>query len=197
MVRELGEKVAGGLSIKGVPSSDATAELAREVGIPLISLEEAGRLDLNIDGADEFDSRFQLIKGGGGALLREKIVAHNSRFNVIIADSAKQVERLGKFKLPIETVPFATKNIMAELDTMGLRPVLRKKDSEPYQTDEANCIVDIDIFEQDNLSELNDTLLKIPGVVETGLFLDSTDVIIMGKGDTTVVFKKRNSTKQM
>ena len=113
MIRELGKKVAGGLSIKGVPSSDATAELAREVGIPLISLEEAGTLDLNIDGADEFDSELQLIKGGGGALLREKIVAYNSRFNLVIADSDKQVKRLGKFKLPIETVPFATTNIVA------------------------------------------------------------------------------------
>ncbi|MGB7393546.1 MAG: ribose-5-phosphate isomerase RpiA [Pricia sp.] len=190
MVRELGIKVADGLSIQGVPSSDATADLARKVGISLISLDEAGTLDLNIDGADEFDSQFQLIKGGGGALLREKIVAHNSKVNLIIADSGKQVDRLGRFKLPIETIPFATQNIMEELETMGLHPVLRKKDSEPYKTDENNCIIDIDVFEQENLSELNNQIINIPGVVETGLFLDTTDIIIMGKGDTTVVFKK-------
>ncbi len=190
MIRELGKKVAGGLSIKGVPSSNATAELAREVGIPLISLEEAGTLDLNIDGADEFDSELQLIKGGGGALLREKIVAHNSRFNLIIADSDKQVKRLGKFKLPIETVPFATTNIVAELDKMGLRPSIRKKATHNYVTDENNYIVDVDIFEQDDLATLNDTIIKIPGVVETGLFLDTTDVIIMGKDEGTVVFEK-------
>ncbi len=190
MIRELGKKVAGGLSITGIPSSNTTAEIAREVGIPLISLEEAGTLDINIDGADEFDSQLQLIKGGGGALLREKIVAHNSRFNVIIADSGKQVKRLGKFKLPIETVPFATTNIVAELDKMGLRPIIRKKGTNKYSTDENNYIIDVDIFEQDDLEELNDTILKIPGVVETGLFLDSTDVIIMGKNDGTVVFKK-------
>lgn len=190
MVEELGKKMAAGLSIKGVPSSDTTAELARKAGIPLLTLEQAGTLDINIDGADEFDSQFQLIKGGGGALLREKIVAHNARFNLIIADSAKQVQRLGKFKLPIETIPFATQTIMAELDGMGLRPVLRMKDSEPYKTDENNRIVDVDIFEQDDLSQLNDTLIQIPGVVETGLFLDTTDVIIMGKGDEVVVLKK-------
>lgn len=190
MIRGLGEKVANGLSIKGVPSSDTTAKLAREAGIPLITLEEAGTLDINIDGADEFDAKLQLIKGGGGAHLREKIVAHNSKINVVIADSAKQVERLGKFKLPIETVPFATQNIMTELDKMGLHPKLRKKGNKAYKTDEHNYIVDVDVFEQNDLVALNNTLINIPGVVETGLFLDTTDVIIMGKGDGTVVFEK-------
>src|SRR5680860_108716 len=190
MIRGLGEKVAKGLSIKGVPSSDTTAELAREAGIPLITLEEAGKLDINIDGADEFDAKMQLIKGGGGALLREKIVAYNSKINVVIADSAKQVERLGKFKLPLETIPFATKNIITELDEMGLRPVLRKKGDEAYTTDEDNYIVDVDVFEQNDLVALNNTLINIPGVVETGLFLNTTDVIIMGKDGDTIVFEK-------
>ncbi len=190
MIRELGEKVAKGLSIKGVPSSDTTAELARKAGIPLITLEEAGTLDINIDGADEFDAKLQLIKGGGGALLREKIVAYNSKFNIVIADSGKRVERLGKFKLPIETIPFATTNIMAELDKMGLRPVLRKKGDEAYKTDEHNYIVDVDVSEQNDLVALNTTLINIPGVVETGLFLNTTNVIIMGKDDGTVVFEK-------
>lgn len=190
MIRGLGEKVAKGLSIKGVPSSDTTAELAREAGIPLITLEEAGKLDINIDGADEFDAKMQLIKGGGGALLREKIVAYNSKINVVIADSAKQVERLGKFKLPLETIPFATKNIITELDKMGLSPVLRKKRDEAYTTDEDNYIVDVDVFEQNDLVALNNTLINIPGVVETGLFLNTTDVIIMGKDDDTIVFEK-------
>ncbi|WP_373516761.1 ribose-5-phosphate isomerase RpiA [Pricia sp.] len=190
MIRGLGEKVIEGLSIKGVPSSDTTAELAREAGIPLISLEEAGTLDINIDGADEFDAKLQLIKGGGGALLREKIVAYNSRINVVITDSAKQVERLGKFKLPIETIPFATKNIITELDKMELRPVLRKKGDDAYETDESNYIVDVDVFKQNDLVGLNNALINIPGVVETGLFLDTTHVIIMGKDDGTVVFEK-------
>lgn len=190
MIRGLGEKVAAGLSIKGVPSSDTTAQLAREAGIPLITLEEAGKLDVNIDGADEFDAQLQLIKGGGGALLREKIVAYNSKFNIVISDSSKQVERMGKFKLPLETIPFATKNIITELDEMGLSPELRKKGDEAYTTDENNFIVDVDVLAQNDLEALNNRLINIPGVVETGLFLDTTDVIIMGKDEDTVVFKK-------
>ncbi|KKL41722.1 hypothetical protein LCGC14_2367470, partial [marine sediment metagenome] len=143
-----------------------------------------------IDGADEFDGKLQLIKGGGGALLREKIVAYNSKFNIVISDASKQVERLGKFKLPLETIPFATKNIMTQLDEMGLRPVLRKNGSSVYLTDENNYIVDVDIFEKDNLVALNQNLINIPGVVETGLFLDTTDLILMGTADDTVIIKK-------
>ncbi|MGB6151249.1 MAG: ribose-5-phosphate isomerase RpiA [Pricia sp.] len=190
MIRVLGAKVAEGLSIKAVPSSDTTAHLARKAGITLISLEEAGTLDINIDGADEFDGKLQLIKGGGGALLREKIVAYNSKFNIVISDASKQVERLGKFKLPLETIPFATKNIIVELNTMGLQPVLRKNGKDAYKTDEQNYIVDVNVLEQDDLVALNQTLINIPGLVETGLFLDTTDIIIMGKGDSTVVFEK-------
>ena len=190
MIRKLGEEVAKGLSIKGVPSSDATAKLAREVGIPLISLEEAMKLDINIDGADEFNSSMQLIKGGGGALLREKIVAYNSKYNVIIADSTKEVRRLGKFKLPIETIPFATKNIIGELTEMGLKPKLRLVKGIPYKTDEKNLIVDLDIFEWDDIPDLNEMLIRIPGIVETGLFLDSTDLILVGKGDSVIKIEK-------
>ncbi len=190
MIRELGKRVVNGLSIKAVPSSDTTAKLARDAGITLLSLEEAGTLDVNIDGADEFNTKLQLIKGGGGALLREKIVAYNSKFNIVIADSAKQVKRLGKFKLPLETIPFATKNIITELDQMGLRPVLRKNGDETYQTDENNYIVDVDVFSQNDLVALNNTLINIPGVVETGLFLDTTDIVIMGGKDGIMVFEK-------
>ncbi|MBU2973636.1 ribose-5-phosphate isomerase RpiA [Zobellia sp. B3R18] len=190
MIAELGKRIAGGLIMKGVPSSDATARLAKQAGISLLSLDEAGTMDINIDGADEFDSKFQLIKGGGGALLREKILAHNSRFNIIIADSGKQVERLGKFKLPVETIPFATETIISELSTMDLNPRLRMKNNEVYKTDENNCILDIDIFQKDDLKALNDVLIQIPGVVETGLFLSSTDIVLMGLGNKVVTLKK-------
>lgn len=190
MIRKLGKEVAKGLAIKGVPSSDATAKLAREVGIPLVSLEDAMTLDINIDGADEFDPSMQLIKGGGGALLREKIVAHNSKYNVIISDSTKEVEKLGKFKLPIETIPFATKNIIAELDKMGLKPKLRSVKGIPYKTDENNLIVDLDIWQCEDIPHLNEILTRVPGVVETGLFLNSTDLILVGKGDSVVKIEK-------
>lgn len=189
MIRKLGEEVEKGLSIKGVPSSKKTAQLAQDVGIPLISLEEAITLDINIDGADEFDPQFRLIKGGGGALLREKILAHNSKLNVIIADSGKEVNTLGKFKLPVETIPFATQTILAEFNKMGLKPVLRKLSGGAYGTDENNNIIDIDIFGIKDMDKLNNTLIEIPGVVETGLFLKSTDIIIMGKGDETIFLR--------
>ncbi|WP_425235674.1 ribose-5-phosphate isomerase RpiA [Ulvibacterium sp.] len=189
MIRKLGEEVEKGLSIKGVPSSERTAQLAQEVGIPLILLKEAITLDINIDGADEFDPKFRLIKGGGGALLREKILAHNSKLNVIIADSGKKVSALGKFKLPLEIIPFATQAILAELNKMGLKPVLRKLDGGAYRTDENNNIIDIDIFGVKEVDKLNGTLIEIPGVVETGLFLKTTDIILMGQGSETLFFR--------
>jgi len=190
MLYKLGEAVAKGLSIQGVPSSENTARLAAELGIPLTTLNDVGTLDVNIDGADEFDPEFRLIKGGGGALLREKIIAHNSRLNVIISDSGKQVEALGKFKLPLETIPFATPSILKQLDEMGLRPVLRSPNGKPFRTDENNYIVDVDILGNKDIDPLNHTLIHIPGVVETGLFLESTDIIIMGKGTETVLFER-------
>lgn len=195
MIRKLGEEVGKGLSIKGVPSSDKTAQLAQDLGIRLIPLEKAGKLDINIDGADEFDSQFRLIKGGGGALLREKILAYNSNLNVIIADSGKKVNVLGQFKLPLETIPFATPTIQARLNEMGLKPVLRKRNGKTYKTDENNCILDVDIYGFDDIHELNRTLIEMPGVVETGLFLKTTDVIIMGKGDETLFFRSSRGRK--
>ncbi|NHF58443.1 ribose-5-phosphate isomerase RpiA [Flavobacteriaceae bacterium TP-CH-4] len=194
MIKELGENVKKGLAITGVPSSKKTAQLAQEVGIPIITLEEAGFLDINIDGADEFDTEFRLIKGGGGALLREKILADNSRFNVIIADSSKQVSKLGAYKLPLEAIPFATANIIKKLTGMHLKPMLRQTNGETYKTDENNFIVDIDISDIRDLEKLNRNLLHIPGVVETGLFLESTDIIIMGKRDKIVVFNAKESS---
>jgi len=191
MIEELGKKVSEGLKIQGVPSSKTTERMAREAGIPIIELHKAGILDINIDGADEFDPYMQLIKGGGGALLREKIVAFNSKCNVIIADSGKQVVRLGKFKLPIETIPFATENIIGLLEKDGLKPRLRKADNNIYITDENNYIVDLDILGFTNLVKLEEKLLKIPGIVETGLFLETTHRIIIGQGNSTRTIERQ------
>ncbi len=185
MIIELGKKVSDGFKIRGVASSEHTEKLAMEAGIPIIALHKAKTIDINIDGADEFDPYMQLIKGGGGALLREKIIAFNSKYNVIIADSGKEVMRLGKFKLPIETIPFATKNIIDRLKKEGLKPILRKSNNEIYVTDENNYILDLDILGHTNLGGLEEKLLKIPGIVETGLFLETTNKIIIGHGDST------------
>lgn len=191
MIEAIGEMVKNGLEIKAVATSEATKKLATELGINVITLAEAKRLDVTIDGADEVDEDFQLIKGGGGALLREKIVAHNTDLNIIIADSSKSVSRLGKFKLPIETIPFATKLIIIELNEMGLKPVQRMNGDEDYKTDENNDIVDIDIWDTNiKLSDLEQQLKAIPGIVETGLFLTSTNLVIIGKGEQATTSKK-------
>ncbi|WP_339665215.1 ribose-5-phosphate isomerase RpiA [Maribacter arcticus] len=191
MIEAIGEMVRNGLKIKAVATSNETEKLAKKLGISVITLAEAKRLDVTIDGADEVDGQFQLIKGGGGALLREKIVAHNSDFNIIIADSSKQVSRLGKFKLPIETIPFATQLIIKELEEMNLHPVQRMLGADDYKTDENNDIVDIDIWKTDiKLTDLEHQLKSIPGIVETGLFLTSTDLVIIGKGAQAIIEKK-------
>lgn len=191
MIEAIGEMVNNGLEIKAVATSEATKKLATELGINVITLAEAKRLDVTIDGADEVDEDFQLIKGGGGALLREKIVAHNTDLNIIIADSSKSVSRLGKFKLPIETIPFATQLIIIELNEMGLKPVQRMNGDEDYKTDENNDIVDIDIWDTNiKLSDLEQQLKAIPGIVETGLFLTSTNLVIIGNGEQATTSKK-------
>ncbi|QGY45641.1 ribose-5-phosphate isomerase RpiA [Maribellus comscasis] len=190
MVKELGKRVASGLSIVGVPSSENTRLLAIENGIPLKEFGEIKKIDINIDGADEFDPYLRLIKGGGGALLREKILAHNSKVNIIIADSGKQVKRLGAFKLPVEVIPFAASKIKEELTLLNLSPVLRKVDGSVFVTDEQNYILDIDISNQTNLTNLEIKLKSIPGLVETGLFIETTSKVIMGVVDKTVVLQK-------
>ena len=181
MIEAVGKLVADGMNLTCVPSSDATEKLAKQLGIKIVALDEIEKIDITIDGADEFDGDFQLIKGGGGALLREKILAWNTKFNIIIADSSKDVKKLGAFKLPVEVIPFATKQIVSFLEDEGLQPVQRMKGNDPYRTDENNNIIDIDILKVDDLKALEIKLLKVPGIVETGLFLDTTSLIIVGK----------------
>ena len=190
MIEAVGKLVADGMNLTCVPSSDATEKLAKQLGIKIVALDEIEKIDITIDGADEFDSDFQLIKGGGGALLREKILAWNTKYNIIIADSSKDVKKLGAFKLPVEVIPFATKQIVSFLEDEGLQPVQRMKGNDPYRTDENNNIVDVDIFEVDDLKALEIKLLKVPGIVETGLFLDTTSLIIVGKEDGPEIKKR-------
>jgi len=181
MIEAVGKLVADGMNLTCVPSSDATEKLAKQLGIKIVALDEIEKIDITIDGADEFDSDFQLIKGGGGALLREKILAWNTKYNIIIAERSKDVKKLGAFNLPVEVIPFATKQIVSFLEDEGLQPVQRMKGNDPYRTDENNNIIDIDILKVDDLKALEIKLLKVPGIVETGLFLDTTSLIIVGK----------------
>ncbi len=194
LVRCLGEMVEeDGLKIRGVPTSTRTAELAREVGIEVISLDEARWLDLTIDGADEFDANLSLVKGGGGALLQEKIVATASDQMIVIADAAKEVEHLGSFPLPIEVIPFGWQTTQAlveetlvSMDVMGRQASLRMNGEIPFITDEGNHILDLHLGRIGNARQLAMVLNQIPGVVENGLFIDICDKVVIGYGDGRV-----------
>ena len=201
LVRCLGERVREeGLRFRGVPTSTRTAELAREVGIEVISLDEAGWLDLTIDGADEFDSELNLIKGGGGALLQEKIVATASDEMIVIADAAKHVETLGAFPLPVEVIPFgwtASQALLEEalvtMDVLGRKTTLRMNGERPYLTDENNYILDLHLSRIGNARQLAMLVNQIPGVVENGLFIDICDRVIIGYGDGRVETRDINA----
>ncbi|WP_425038397.1 ribose-5-phosphate isomerase RpiA [Primorskyibacter sp. S187A] len=200
LVRCLGEKVRDdGLRFKGVPTSTRTAELARDVGIEVISLDEAKWLDLTIDGADEFDHELNLIKGGGGALLQEKIVATASDRMIVIADAAKRVEALGAFPLPVEVVPFGWQTTQAlveetliSMDVLGRESSLRMNGATPYVTDEGNHILDLHLQRIGNARQLALVINQMPGVVENGLFIDICDTVVIGYGDGRVVVKDIN-----
>jgi ribose 5-phosphate isomerase A len=201
MVRRLAERVRNdGLRVTGVPTSTRTASLAHELGIPLVTLDEVRWLDLTIDGADEVDPELNLIKGGGAALLQEKIVATASDQMIVIADAAKQVAKLGAFPLPVEVVQFGwqtTKALIEEmllgLDVMDHTCTLRKNDAVPLLTDEGNFILDLHLKRIGNPRQLAMVLNQIPGVVENGLFIDICDILVIGHSDGRVQVRDINA----
>tara|TARA_A100001234_G_C12451446_1_gene311216 strand:- start:81 stop:653 length:573 start_codon:yes stop_codon:yes gene_type:complete len=181
-----------GLSVVGVPTSEATRELAESLNIPLVSLADAGVLDLIIDGADEFDSDFALIKGGGGALTREKIVAQSSKAMVVVADDRKEVEILGDFDLPIEVLPFEWKRTADRVAEICPGPVVRRGRDDPFISDNGGYILDCSFGPTiTNPRELESTLLDIAGVVEVGLFVAICDAVVMAaKGGVLTLIKQ-------
>ena len=183
----LGKRIqAEGLTIRGVPTSQATADYATKLGIPLIGNEVPWDIDLAIDGADQVDPRGQLIKGGGGALLREKIVAKAARQFLVIVDEAKHRPHLGlPFPLPVEIVPFGWGTTQRHLEELGWRAVLRRTNDQPFVTDNGNHILDLHIPEIADPQELERRLHDIPGVVECGLFVGLTSLVITGTGQGT------------
>ena len=180
-VIEIGRRISeDGLNVVGVPTSEATRELALEVGIPLVTLSESGGLDLVIDGADEFDDDFSLIKGGGGALTREKIVAQSSKSMIVVADDRKQVETLGDFDLPVEVLPFEWERTRDRISSICPGEVTLRGGSEPFVTDNDGYILDCSFGP--SISEpksLEMKILSIAGVVEVGLFVDICDAVIL------------------
>jgi ribose 5-phosphate isomerase A len=201
MVRCLAERIREeGLRVTGVPTSSRTAELARSLGVPIMSLDEAKWLDLTIDGADEIDPNLNLIKGGGAALLQEKIVATASDQMIVIADAAKEVGCLGAFPLPVEVIPFGwqtTKALLEEtlvsMDVLNRDCTLRMNGDRPLLTDEANYIVDLHLKRIGNPRQLALVLNQIPGVVENGLFIDICDIVVIGNGDGRVTVRDINA----
>ena len=190
-VRALGARVKDGLDVRGVPTSKATEALAAELGIPLLSLAEAGSLDVTFDGADEFTAGLDLVKGWGGALVREKIVAASSRCLVILVGSEKFVEKLGeRGKLPVEIVPFGRALCERRLGEMGCSPELRQGDSGPYLTDNGNFILDCAVGRIEDPQALERDLSSIPGLVGTGLFLGMADAVLCQRDADVEVFSK-------
>ncbi len=190
MVDLLGKRVAEGLRVTGVPTSEATAAQARSLNIPIVGLDEVSVIDLTIDGTDEVDPEGRLIKGGGGAHLREKIVASLSDRMIVIAEAKKKVRQLGAFKLPVEVVRFAAGALKPKLEALGSVPTLRlAKDGTPFLTDEGNYIYDCAFGNIDDPEELALTLSTMPGVVEHGLFIGYADLILIGTDDGVEVIE--------
>lgn len=189
-IMEVGALVKNGLQIRAVPTSEQTRELATTLGIPLVDINKVEAIDITIDGADEFNDQLELIKGGGGALLREKIVASVTRQQIIIADASKQVQKLGAFKVPIEVIPFAGNAVAGKLRDYNGVATLRKKDHEIFVTDQGNYILDTDFGLIDDPATLAAALDHITGVVEHGLFINLADRVIVGRGDAVKTIVK-------
>ncbi len=195
-VRALSGRVKLGLQIRCVPTSQATAEMATELGIPLVTLDQAGPIDITVDGADEVDPKLDLIKGYGGALLREKIVAAASKRLVILVDSTKLVPVLGsRGVLPVEVIPFGLSHCRRHLAELGYPSEPRLGDGKLFVTDNGNHILDCTITATADPASLEKSLLAIPGIVETGLFLGLADSVLVQDGGS-VKIKQRSSGKR-
>ncbi|EHS53693.1 Ribose-5-phosphate isomerase A [Rhizobium sp. PDO1-076] len=198
-VRLLAEKVAGGIKVQGVPTSERTARLCVELGVPLKSLDELPELDLTIDGADEIDQRLTLIKGGGGALLREKIVAAASQRMIVIADESKVVDTLGQYPLPIEINPFgqvstrvAIEKLASRLGLSGALTLRARGDDGVFMTDGGHLILDASFGRIPDADALASQLNAIPGVVEHGLFINLASLAIIAGPAGARVMEPKN-----
>ncbi len=185
---EIGNLVKNGLKIIGVPSSIKTNELGISLGIPLLKLGEVDSIDISIDGADEFTIGLDLIKGGGGALFREKIVASLSKNRIIVTDTTKKVERLGAFKVPIEVNPNAYQYVFNQIKTLGGTGFLRINDGKTFITDNQNYIIDADFGLIDEPAKLSIALNQIEGVLAHGIFVNLTSTVLMAKDGEVLSF---------
>ena len=180
-IKAIGQKIQQGLNVKAVASSIQSEQLAKDAGITVVPFSEINIIDIYIDGADEVDVDLNLIKGGGGALLREKILAFNSEQFVVIVDEYKLVKQLGKFPLPVEVTPFAPELTIRQLQKLGCAPTVRQQEGKSYITDNKNFIIDCDFQKIEHVEKLHQLINAIPGVVENGLFLNNmVNKVIVG-----------------
>ncbi|MGB4588867.1 MAG: ribose-5-phosphate isomerase RpiA [Clostridiaceae bacterium] len=193
-IQKLGKLVKDGLKITCVSTSKASTILAKELGIPVNDFSLVKYVDLTIDGADEVDENFDGIKGGGGALLHEKLVAVSSKEIIWIIDDKKLVKKLGKFPLPVEVIPFAKEKLFTIFDELGFKPAYRMKDETFFITDGGNHIIDLHLGEIEFPLDLHNRLKLMPGVVETGLFLHMADRVIVGYEDRVEVLKRKGKS---
>lgn len=191
MLNKLSQRVKKGLKITAVSTSATTTKLATSLGIRISRLNEIDEIDLTIDGADEVDENLDGIKGGGGALLYEKIIASISKQNIWIVDSTKLVKTLGKFPLPIEIVQFGSSHIFREFDKKGYNPEFRNAGKNRFITDNNNYIIDLKMDMIEDPSALDIKLKSYPGVVETGLFYNIADLVLAGVGESVKVINKK------
>ncbi len=190
-IKKIGELVKEGMKLKAVSTSSATSQLAASLGIEILPFEEIERADLTIDGADEFDPSLNGIKGGGGALLYEKLVAEASDRVIWVVDSGKQVDKLGRFPLPIEVVRYGASHLLKIFRDRKYQPVLRiNAAGKPYVTDAGNYIIDLHLGEINEAEELNREIKLLTGVVETGLFINIVDEVIVGIKDDTEIIER-------
>jgi ribose 5-phosphate isomerase A len=191
-IEAIGRRVAAGMKVVGIPTSEASAALARSLGIPLVTLEEKPVVDLTIDGADEFDAQLRLIKGGGGALTREKIVAKASKRMVVVADEAKQVKELGStFPLPIECIDLAKAPVVRRLQELGATAKVRTTaDGATFRTDNGHLILDAKFPRIEYPEAIEQALETMPGVLACGLFLGLCEAAMVGTADGVRTVKR-------
>ncbi|WP_424765559.1 ribose-5-phosphate isomerase RpiA [Paenibacillus sp. sgz302251] len=186
-IKKLGERIQEGLQIRAIATSKKSEQLASEYGIPIITFGEiTGEVDITIDGADEVDKNWNLIKGGGGALLREKIVASASKVMIVVVDQRKIVDHLGLFPLPVEIVKFGFESTIQKLSQLGCTPALRIVDEKPFMTDNQNYIVDCKFDWIEDPKQLSYLINQIPGVVDHGLFIQMAHKVVIGYDDGSV-----------
>jgi ribose 5-phosphate isomerase A len=188
-IKELGKRVKEGLQIKAAASSIRTQELAESLGIEILELGHLSQIDISIDGADEFTESLDLIKGGGGALFREKIIASLSKNAIIIADASKKVKKLGVFTVPVEVVPLAYQYVFDQINKLGGNGILRAVENQTFITDNGNLIIDADFGLIDDPAKLASDLNQINGLLAHGLFINITSKVIMSEGADIIIFE--------